>query len=134
MTHFRRAHSLCGSRSLRQRASSTKRRWHQRIRCDVSGGATRDGSSQTTIKANYPSDGKWHAVITVFDQGTMLLYIDGVLKKSSPRLPESVVMGTRWVSVKSMAVPLEALSPSSRTSWTNFVLPEGHAPKRRFRT
>ncbi|HIC00053.1 TPA: hypothetical protein EYO63_10170 [Candidatus Poribacteria bacterium] len=96
--------------------------------------AARDGSSQTTIKANYPSDGKWHAVITVFDQGTMQLYIDGVLKKSSPRLPESVVMGTRWVSVKSMAVPLEALSPSSRTSWTNFVLPAGHAPKRRFRT
>ena len=96
--------------------------------------ATRDSGNQTTIKANYPFDGKWHTVITVFDQGTMQLYIDGVLKKSSPRLPESVVMGTRWVSVKSMAVPLEVLSPSSRASWTNFVLPEGHSPKKRFRT
>ena len=55
-------------------------------------------------------------------------------KKSSPRLLELVVMGTRWVSVKSMAVPLEVLSPSSRASWTNFVLPEGHSPKKRFRT
>ena len=54
-------------------------------------------------------------------------------KKSSPRLPELVVTGTRWVSVKSMVVPLEALPPSSRASWTNFVLPEGHAPKKRFR-
>ena len=96
--------------------------------------ATRDSGNQTTIKANYPFDGKWHTVITVFDQGTMQLYIDGVLKKSSPRLPESVVMGTRWVSVKSMAVPLEVLSPSSRASWTNFVLPEGHSLKKRFRT
>ena len=95
--------------------------------------ATRDSGNQTTIKAKYPFDGKWHVVITVFDQGTMQLYIDGVLEKEESRLPESVVTGTRWVSVKSMVVPLEALPPSSRASWTNFVLPEGHAPKKRFR-
>ena len=48
--------------------------------------ATRDSGNQTTIKANYPFDGKWHTVITVFDQGTMQLYIDGVLKKEQSKV------------------------------------------------
>jgi hypothetical protein len=48
--------------------------------------ATRDSGNQTTIKARYPFDGKWHVVITVFDQGTMQLYIDGALEKEESRV------------------------------------------------
>ena len=48
--------------------------------------ATRDAVNQTTIKANYPFDGKWHSVIIVFDEGTMRLYIDGVLKKEQSKV------------------------------------------------
>ena len=43
--------------------------------------ATRDGGTQTTISADYPYDGNWHFITTVFDRGTMRLYIDGKLMK-----------------------------------------------------
>jgi len=45
--------------------------------------ATRDGSAQTFIKADYPDDDNWHFITTVFDRGTMRLYIDGNLMKET---------------------------------------------------
>ena len=45
--------------------------------------ATRDGSAQTFRKADYPDDDNWHFITTVFDRGTMRLYIDGNLMKET---------------------------------------------------
>lgn len=36
-------------------------------------------TNQTIIKADYPDDEDWHFITTVFDRGTMRLYIDGEL-------------------------------------------------------
>lgn len=41
--------------------------------------ATRNGGTQTTISADYPDDDNWHFIVTIFDRGTMQLYIDGEL-------------------------------------------------------
>lgn len=48
--------------------------------------ATRNGGAQTTIKADYPYDGDWHFITTVFDRGTMRLYIDGELMKEKSKV------------------------------------------------
>ncbi len=41
--------------------------------------ATRNNSTQTTIEAEFPDDGDWHFVTTVFDLGAMRIYVDGEL-------------------------------------------------------
>ena len=47
--------------------------------------ATRN-TNQTAIKAEYPDDDDWHFVTTVFDRGTMRLYIDGELLKEETKV------------------------------------------------
>jgi hypothetical protein len=49
--------------------------------------ATRNRGKQTTIKADYPDDGKWHFIAAVFDNGTMRLYMDGELKDEENKVP-----------------------------------------------
>ena len=39
--------------------------------------ATRSNSLQTTLEAEYPDDGRWHFITTVFNEEIMEIYIDG---------------------------------------------------------
>ena len=49
--------------------------------------ATRSNSKQTTVTADYPDDDDWHFIATVFDNGTMQLYIDGKLMDEELNVP-----------------------------------------------